>query len=61
MKEDREATRQYLMEATYECETQPRRNMFDSDFVHCETVLEALCQSRHCCRCAVCSCVGISR
>lgn len=48
MKEDREATRQYLMEATYECETQPRRNMLDSDFVHCETVLEALCQSRHC-------------
>lgn len=48
MKEDREAMQQYLMEATYECETQPRRNMFDSDFVHCETVLEALCQSRHC-------------
>lgn len=48
VKEDREATRQYLMEATYECETQPRQNMFDSDFVHCETVLEALCQSRHC-------------
>ena len=48
VKEDREATRQYLMEATHECETQPRRNMSNSDFVHCETVLEALCQSRHC-------------